>query len=89
MASFFTKVDRNPVTRTPSEVGLSYEEVSFKSSDGVELSGWYIPSNKNNNKLIIFNHFMLGNKAGAVPHKDWGNVSVDFMPIYKTLTDAG
>lgn len=32
---------------------------------------------------------MLGNRAGAVPHKDWGNVAVDFMPIYKHLVDAG
>lgn len=88
MADFFQRVDRNPVTRTPEEVGLGFEEISFESLDGVNLQAWYIPA-KDSNKLVIFNHFMLGNRAGAVPHKDWGNVSVDFMPIYKHLVDAG
>ena len=88
MANFFERVDRNPVTRTPKEAGLDFENISFKSLDGVNLSGWYIPS-KDSDKLVIFNHFMVGNKAGAVPHKDWGNIGVDFIPIYKHLVDAG
>lgn len=88
MANFFERVDRNPVTRTPKEAGLEFQAVSFKSLDGVNLSGWYIPS-KGSDKLVIFNHFMVGNKAGAVPHKDWGNIGVDFIPIYKHLVDAG
>ena len=52
------------------------------------LRAWYIPSS-GGEKLVVFNHFMMGNRAGAEPHKDWGNVSVDFMPIYKHLVDAG
>jgi alpha-beta hydrolase superfamily lysophospholipase len=88
MADFFEKVERNPVTRTPKEVGLQFEEITFKSLDDLNLKAWYIPS-ENSNKVVIFNHFMLGNRAGAVPHKDWGNVGVDFMPIYKHLVDAG
>ena len=88
MADFFEKVERNPVTRTPEEAGLEFEKISFKSLDDVNLSGWYIPSN-GSDKLVIFNHFMLGNKAGAAPHEDWGNISVDFIPIYKHLVNAG
>ena len=88
MANFFEKVERNPVTRTPEDAGLEFESISFKSLDEVNLSAWYIPS-ENSDKLVIFNHFMLGNKAGAVPNKDWGNVAVDFLPIYKHLVDAG
>ncbi len=88
MANFFEKVERNPVTRTPKDVGLEYEDLAFKSLDGVNLKAWHIPSN-GSDKLVIFNHFMLGNRAGAVPQEDWGNVSVDFMPIYKHLVNAG
>ena len=88
MANFFEKVERNPVTRTPAEADLKFEEISFKSLDEVNLSAWYIPSDSSS-KIVIFNHFMLGNKAGAVPHKDWGNVAVDFIPIYKHLVNAG
>ena len=88
MANFFEKVDRNPVTRTPQELGLEFEDVSFTSSDGVALKAWSIPSGESD-KIVIFNHFMLGNRAGAVPNRDWGNVAVDFMPLYKHLVEAG
>jgi pimeloyl-ACP methyl ester carboxylesterase len=88
MANFFEKVERNPVTRTPAESGLEYSDVTFKSLDDVNLSAWYIPCD-GSDKLVVFNHFMVGNKAGAVPHEDWGNVAVDFLPIYKHLVDAG
>jgi hypothetical protein len=30
--------------RTPADVGLDFREVSFRSGDGVELAGWYVPS---------------------------------------------
>jgi pimeloyl-ACP methyl ester carboxylesterase len=88
MANFFEKVDRNPVTRTPDDASLRYEDVSLTSSDGVALKAWFIPSG-DSDKIVIFNHFMLGNRAGAVPHKDWGNVAVDFMPLHKHLVEAG
>lgn len=88
MADFFVRVDRTPVMRTPEEVGLKFEKVAFKSLDGVNLSGWYIPS-QNSDKLVIFNHFLAANKAGAEPHEDWGNIAVDFLPIYKHLVEGG
>ncbi len=88
MANFFQRVDRNPVTRTPDEADLAFEEITFESLDGLKLKAWYIPA-ATADKIVVFNHFMLGNRAGAVPPKDWGNVAVDFMPIYRHLVDAG
>lgn len=88
MAKFFSKQLPNPVTRTPREAGLAFEDVSFKTEDGLTLKAWYLPS-EGSTKIVIFNHFMLGNRAGAVPNADWGNVTVDFMPIYKALVMAG
>jgi len=32
------------VSYTPGELGLAFEQVLFKSADGLELSGWYIPA---------------------------------------------
>lgn len=88
MAKFFARVDRNPVQRTPS---LDFEELEFQTEDGVTLKAWYLPAAKDTqeNKIVVFNHFMLGNRAGAVPHPNWGNVAVDFMPIYEALVNAG
>ena len=88
MADFFEKVEPNEVCRTPTEVGLDFEEVSFRSLDDVNLRAWYIPS-RNSNKIVVFNHFLLGNRAGAKPNPDWGNIAVDFMPIYQHLVKAG
>lgn len=88
MANFFEKVERNPITRTPKEVGLNFEEVSFNTEDNVNLKAWYIPS-ANSKKTVVFNHFMLGKRDGAVPLEGWGNITVDFMPIYKHLVEAG
>ena len=47
----FTHVARGFVP-TP-ELGTAYEEVSFTTSDGLELEGWYIPS-KNRAAVIAF-----------------------------------
>lgn len=30
--------------QTPADVGVSYRDVTFSSSDGVELAGWYVPT---------------------------------------------
>lgn len=48
----------------PSRIGLEYETVYFEASDGVELSGWFIP-NENDRGVILFCH---GN-AGNISHR--------------------
>jgi uncharacterized protein len=47
----FTHVARGFVPS--AELGTAYEEVSFTTSDGLELRGWYIPS-KNRAAVIAF-----------------------------------
>jgi len=32
------------LVRTPADIGLRYEDVYFKSGDGVRLHGWYLPA---------------------------------------------
>ena len=50
-AYVFTHVARGFVPEP--ELGAAYEEVSFRTSDGLELQGWYIPS-KNRAAVIAF-----------------------------------
>jgi dienelactone hydrolase len=40
-------------TRTPADLGLPFEEVSFTASDGVDLSAWYIPSTNRAALLVL------------------------------------
>jgi fermentation-respiration switch protein FrsA (DUF1100 family) len=48
----------------PSDIGLSYEDVFFKTSDGLRLHGWYV-STEQNRGVILFFH---GN-AGNISHR--------------------
>jgi uncharacterized protein len=43
-----------PGKETPADYGLTVQEVSFKASDGVDLAGWYIPSN--NKAAVVLRH---------------------------------
>ncbi|MFC2091666.1 alpha/beta hydrolase [Elusimicrobiota bacterium] len=49
---------------TPSDIGLEYEHVELTTSDGLKLSGWYIPCS-NGLYTILFCH---GN-AGNISHR--------------------
>lgn len=39
---------------TPEAEGMAYEDVALRSSDGVGLSAWYIPSERANGSVIFF-----------------------------------
>jgi dienelactone hydrolase len=39
-----TNVPRPAIGATPSDLGLMYEDLSLRTSDGVSLAAWYLPS---------------------------------------------
>lgn len=41
----------------PSGLGLDYEEIEFKSRDGIKLSGWLIPSNRTKAAIIVMHGY--------------------------------
>ncbi|MDO9508307.1 MAG: alpha/beta hydrolase [Thermovirgaceae bacterium] len=53
------------LTLSPSAVGLQYEDVRFRTSDGVALHGWFIPAEKPSGGVLLFFH---GN-AGNISHR--------------------
>ena len=96
-ADGFGQLQRSPVIHSPSEQDLDYENVTFPSSDGVPLEGWFIPATASD-KLIIANHPMGFSRSGMPTqfepwHSQWapsGNgFEVNFIPDYKILHDAG
>ncbi len=48
------------VLYTPEELGLDFEDVTFKTADGLRLNGWYIPA-ENSEATILFCHGNGGN----------------------------
>lgn len=84
--------DRTPILKTPKDYGLAYEDVKYKSEDGIELSAWLIHA-ENSDKLIICNHPATFNRYGFPGHQaPWSNfqdVEVTFGNVYKALHNAG
>lgn len=54
---------------TPKELGLTYEDVAFKTEDGLNITGWFIPSKKGeaDAKTIILLHGYPADKGDILP----------------------
>ncbi|MBI2656922.1 alpha/beta fold hydrolase [Candidatus Woesearchaeota archaeon] len=80
----------------PSYLGLNFEEVSFKSIDGIKLSGWLIPNNKTKSTIIVM-HGYPADKANLLGiaeflAKDFNVFLFDFRSFGKSegrYTTAG
>jgi hypothetical protein len=58
---------------TPGGLGLDFEDVTFKSKDGLQLSGWYVPA-KNSDFTVLFCH---GNGGNIMYNLDGVNLFYD------------
>lgn len=61
-----THPTRAPITNTPADMGLEYEDVTFPTADGLTLRGWYLPSK--NRAAIIAVHGSDGNRLHTIWH---------------------
>jgi pimeloyl-ACP methyl ester carboxylesterase len=77
---FFTSIHppryRDPAV--PSDYGLQYENVSFKTRDNITINAWLIPSKKANGTIII-GHGYPFNKGNILP------VAIYLYPTYNLL----
>jgi uncharacterized protein len=51
-----TRVVRDPLKKTPAYVQAAYEDVSFKSRDGLTLTGWWFPAPGAATKAAVMVH---------------------------------
>jgi len=68
---------------TPGAYKMQYENVSFKTADGITLRGWYVPSEKRTQKTLILLHGYPADKADILPalaflQKDFNLLLFDF-----------
>ncbi len=56
---------QKPLVRTPQDIGLAYEDVSFNSVDGTRLHGWFLPAPGPAKGTVIFFH---GNAENISTH---------------------
>lgn len=52
---------------TPADLGLKYEDVSFTTTDGLRLRGWFIPNKAEKAKTIILLHGYPADKGDILP----------------------
>ncbi|MDH3446054.1 MAG: alpha/beta fold hydrolase, partial [Deltaproteobacteria bacterium] len=68
---------------TPRDLSMDYENVSFKTMDGLTLRGWYIPGVKAAGKTVILLHGYPADKGNILPplaflHEDFNLLLFDF-----------
>lgn len=74
-----------PHVRTPTDIGLAYEDVWFRTEDGVPLHGWFLPVTGQSCATILFLHGNAENISTHIGSVYWlpaRGFSV-FMPDYR------
>ena len=62
-----TNVPRTSVdSTTPADLNLEYRDVEFRTKDGVQLSGWYIPSS--NRAAVVMLHGAGSTRSSVLDH---------------------
>ena len=86
-----------PITHTPADHDLAYEDISFQSKDGLTLKGWWIPvesgaENSTQNPVVIILHPWFGNRHGVcTDSQPWPRVfktNVDLLNIARSFHQA-
>ena len=55
-------IGRQPIEQTSADDGLDFREVSFESTDGLKLKGWWAPGD-GSTKAVVLVHGLEGNKS--------------------------
>ena len=61
---YYPEIPSRKLTASPEDIGLDYESVSIRTSDGVVLHGWFVPAPAEKGALLFFH----GN-AGNISHR--------------------
>jgi hypothetical protein len=94
VSDLMIKPGKSPVFETPDQYGLEYEDVSFKTVDGVSLSGWIVIGGTH--KVIIQSHFgvqcsrcgFTQEGKGMMKNALWTS-DIHFLEQAKYLVEAG
>jgi hypothetical protein len=76
-----TSTVREPTEQTPADEGLKFQEVGFRSTDGLALKGWWVPG-EGSSRAVMLVHGLEGSKADQHVLK---TASVYFQGGYSVL----
>ena len=94
ISDMMVKPGKSPVFDTPDMYQLDFENVTFKASDGITLSGWLLKGNTD--KVIIQSHFGVQCSRSGFTQKGKGIMKnalwtsdIHFLDQAKYLVEAG
>lgn len=93
IAAAFTRASRTASLKTPQDYGMEFQNLSFKSTDGIDLAAWLIPAaGAGARRLAVMNHPLNCSKYGFVPEGANAKivpVHVEFMLTARHLHNNG
>ena len=79
----------SPMWIFPEQFGLRYEKVAFKTRDGLELKGWFIPSPTGDKRTILMCHGWGDNKGELLKQTYFLNENGGFNLLYFDFRSHG
>jgi pimeloyl-ACP methyl ester carboxylesterase len=79
----------SPMWVFPEQFGLPYEKISFKTRDGLELKGWFIPSPTGDKRTLIMCHGWGDNKGELLKQTYFLNERAGFNLLYFDFRSHG
>ena len=81
-ASYLLNPPMSPMTHFPEHYELPYENIAFKTRDGFELKGWFLPSPNGDKRTIVMCHGMTDNKGLLLKQTHFLNKVGGFNLVY-------
>ncbi len=72
----------SPMTHFPEQYNVAYEKVSFRTSDGLALAGWFVPSPSGLDKTLLICHGWGDNKGEILAQTLFLNRAEGFNLLY-------
>jgi len=79
----------SPMWIFPEQFGLRYEKIAFKTRDGLELKGWFIPSLTGDKRTIVMCHGWGDNKGELLKQTYFLNENGGFNLMYFDFRSHG
>ena len=83
---------RQKIYRSPKDFDMDFDEIKYKSTDGIELEGWYIKGNSEIEKTVIMAHPWTFNRHGFSRKRQklpLFKTDVNVLPMAKALNEKG
>lgn len=65
---------RDPLDgKTPADFGMKYHDIEFKSTDGIDLKGWYAPAAGQARGTIVYVHGFNRSRVEMLPDSEFGH----------------